>query len=60
MPFIDTPDMPGPRECLHSEHQPPEHMICRNSGYTWECPSCGMKTGFFMSNPKFAEVQHAR
>jgi hypothetical protein len=45
-------DCPEPRmPCASPEHNPPSHIYLEAGHYEYECPACGQKTEFRVSNP---------
>lgn len=47
MPFIYQEEYKKP--CVSPEHNPPNMMVLPSGEYTWQCPSCGEKTTFYVS-----------
>lgn len=47
MPFIDH-QPPPPPPCMSREHNPPTGVLLPAGSHTWQCPSCGHETTFFV------------
>lgn len=37
--------------CSHPEHRPPTHIVLESGEYENECPGCGEKTRWTVTNP---------
>ena len=47
MPFTNYE--PPQKICLSPEHNPPSHLVQEPGTYTYQCPSCGQKTTYTVS-----------